>query len=54
VVLQVLADPREVFDDVDTECAELLRVPDPGELEKLRRVDRTGSMPLGLRVGVTS
>jgi hypothetical protein len=39
VVLQVLADARQVVDDVDADSAELVRVPDTRELEQLRRVD---------------
>ncbi|MDH6501180.1 hypothetical protein M2156_007399 [Streptomyces sp. SAI-149] len=39
VVLQVLADARQVVDDVDAERAQLLGVADAGELEQLRGVD---------------
>ena len=43
VVLQVLADAGQVVDDVDPETAERPRVADAGELEHLRRVDRTAA-----------
>ena len=43
VVLQVLADAREVVDDVDPERLELARVADAGELQQLRRVDRAAA-----------
>ena len=43
VVLQVLADARQVVDDVDAERLELAGVADPGELEQLRRVDRAAA-----------
>ena len=40
VVLQVGADARAVGDDLDAVLAKLLRRPDAGEHQKLRRVDR--------------
>jgi hypothetical protein len=39
VVLHVLADAREVVDDVDAEGAQFLGIADAGELEQLRGVD---------------
>jgi hypothetical protein len=43
VVLEVLADPRQVVDDVDPERAQLVRVADARELQQLRRVDRAAA-----------
>ena len=43
VILQVLADARQVVDDVDAERLELAGVADAGELEQLRRVDRAAA-----------
>ncbi len=40
VVLQILADPRQIVDDRDTVRAQQFARPDPGELQQLRRVDR--------------
>ena len=43
VILQVLADARQVVHDRDAERLELARVPDAGELQQLRRVDRAAA-----------
>ena len=43
MVLQVLADAREVVHDADAERLELGRVADPGDLQQLRRVDRAAA-----------
>ena len=43
VVLQVLADARQVGDDLDPERAQLGRRADARELEQLRRVDRAAA-----------
>jgi len=43
VVLQVLADARQIVDDVHAEGFELGRVADAGELQQLRRVDRAAA-----------
>ena len=40
VVLQVLADARDIGDHVDAEPPQLLGIADPGQLEELRRCDR--------------
>src|SRR5690606_10003400 len=41
MVLEVLADAGEMVDGFDTDRAEMVGVTDPGELEELRRVERT-------------
>ena len=43
VVLQVLADARQVVDDVDAERLQLGGVADAGQLQQLRRVDRAAA-----------
>src|SRR5699024_9543677 len=43
MVLEVLADARQVVDDVDAERLELARVADAGKLEQLWRVDRAAA-----------
>ena len=43
VVVQVLADAGQVGDDVDPERAQVLRGPDAGEQEELRRSDRSAA-----------
>src|SRR5215475_11718822 len=43
VVLQVLADARQVLDDGDAERLELIGVADTGQHEHLRGVDRTAA-----------
>ncbi len=40
MVLQVLADPRTVGDDVDPEAPQLRRRADAGKFQELRRIDR--------------
>ncbi len=40
VVLQVLAHAGQVRDDRDVQSGQLVRVPDAGQLQQLRRVDR--------------
>ena len=40
MVVQVLADTREVGDDVDPDIAQVIGRPDPGEQQQLRRADR--------------
>ena len=40
MILEVLADARQVGDDLDAERAEVVGSSDPGELEELRRVER--------------
>ena len=40
VILEVLADLGQVTDDLDAEPPQPLAVPDSGQLEELRRVDR--------------
>ena len=51
VVVQVLADPGQVCDDVDPERAQVICRPDPREQEELRRADRPSAHDdlLGLR-----
>ena len=43
VVLEVLADGRQVVHDVDPQSPQLAGVTDPRELEDLRRVDRAAA-----------
>ena len=43
VVLEVLADARQVVHGVDAERLELVGVADAGELQQLRRVDRAAA-----------
>ncbi len=43
MVLQIVANPRQVLDDVDSKFAESLRFPDSREHQKLRTADRAGS-----------
>ena len=40
VILQVLADPRQIVDHYDAVLLQQLSRPDPGKLQQLRRVDR--------------
>jgi hypothetical protein len=40
VILQVLADPRQIVDHYDAVLLQQLPRPDPGKLQQLRRVDR--------------
>ena len=50
VVLQVLAHAGQVRDDRDVQRGQLVRVPDAGQLQQLRRVDRaTGEYHLTRR-----
>src|SRR5712671_7425319 len=43
MVLQIVANPRQVLDDVDSKFAESLRFPDSREHQELRTADRAGS-----------
>ena len=53
VVLEVLPDAGQVLDDLDPEPRRMVAVPDPGQLEHLRRVDRaTGEDHLARRDAV--
>ena len=43
VILKVFADARQVTNDGQSERPELLRRADPRELQKFRRIDRSGA-----------
>ncbi len=52
MVVQVLADPREVGDDVDAHGAEMIRGADPGEQKELCRADRPAAHDDAVGVGL--
>jgi len=43
MVLEVLADAGEMVDGLDPDRTEMVGVTDPGELEELRRIERTSA-----------
>ena len=42
MVLEILADPGECVTHCDARLGQNLRIPDPGQLQQMRRADRAG------------